>query len=114
MQAEIHHPTTNHKRESMRRNLRLSDKQIAAQLASNREQLKLAEKIEVIEQLELREKGEQVQEGNDEDEGDDKEKEEENAEEEQIEDVVIFEFEEDLEVVEESSKKVNIISRCIC
>ena len=86
--------------------MRPSDKQIAAQLASNREQLKLVEKIELIEQLELQEKGEEVQEGNDAQER------EENAEEEQIEDVVIFEFEEDLEVVEESSKKVNIISPC--
>lgn len=92
--------------------MRPSDKQIAAQLASNREQLKLAEKIELIEQLELQEKGEEVQEGNDAKEGEDKEEGEENAEEEQIEDVVIFEFEEDLEVAEESSKKVNITSRC--
>ena len=69
MQAEIHHPKTKHEGERMRRSLRPSNKQIAAQLASNREQLKLAEQIEIIEQQEFQEEGEKEQEGKDEEEG---------------------------------------------
>ena len=69
VRAEIHHPKTKHEGERMRRSLRPSNKQIAAQLASNREQLKLAEQIEIIEQQEFQEEGEKEQEGKDEEEG---------------------------------------------
>ena len=109
MQAEVHNPTTKHEGEIKRRKLRPSNKQIAAQLASNREQLKLAEQIEIIEQQEFQEEGEEEQEGKDGEEGEDSE--EDYTVEGQIEDVVTFEFEEDLEVEEESSKKVKLITR---
>lgn len=114
LEAEIHQPTTNNKQTCVRTILRPSQKEILAQLASNREQLKLADEIEVLERLEFKEDENQERNGKEERGEETEDEREEQQRDDDKDDETIAAYlamleEEYYEVVEESSVKVKSI-----
>lgn len=114
LEAEIHQPATNNKQTCVRTILRPSKKEILAQLASNREQLKLADEIEVLERLEFKEDENQERNGKEERGEETEDEKEEQQRDDDKDDEAIAAYlamleEEYYEVVEESSVKVKSI-----